>query len=182
MTWLNRLFEWLRDFFPVLWIVQPDAAGIITTLGTKVKKVGPGWYIRWPLIHDLQYFTTSPDTIDLRIQSLVTSDGQDVIVGGAFRRRVVNAEAAALKVDNLDTSLATTALGVIGRYVATVEFKILIAGTKLLERELKEELKKEARGMGVEIMRVYITDIGRAKNYRVAGGGGAGVAPIGEGE
>ena len=157
MNWLNRLAEWVRDFLPALWMLQPDEAGIITTLGKHVKRVGPGWYIRWALISEMQYLTVTPDTVDLREQSLVTADKVDVMVGGAFRRRVTDAEAAILKVANLDTSLATTALGVISRYVAKMNFGALVAGKRLLEIELKKELQGEARGMGVEIMKVYIT-------------------------
>jgi regulator of protease activity HflC (stomatin/prohibitin superfamily) len=179
MEWLSQILESLCDWLPRVWIIQPDEAGVIVTLGKRIKKVGPGWYLGWPKIQDCSYVTVTPGVIDLRVQSLMTQDKQDVMISGAIKRKIRDAEAAILRVENFDTSLQTLALGVINKYVKGVPLSNLIAHTGTLTTLIQKELQKSARGMGVEIMAVYITDLGTVRNYRVAGGN---VAPIGEDE
>jgi len=108
----------------------------------------------------------TPQVVDLRAQSVLTKDGVDMCFGGAIMYRIREAQNAILKVQDYDRSLQTLALGIISRYVGNVEslkeLEILSIETAVLDG-----IKKDARGWGLEIMRVYITDLGRAKNIRL---------------
>jgi len=153
MDWLNELISKLFSIIPRLWMVQPDEAGVRTTLGNHVKAIGPGYWFYWPLIQEIITLTVTPQVVDLRPQSLRIDD-QDVTVSGAIMYRISDARKALLNVQDYDRSLITLALGI-------------IANGELHEDEILKRLREAAAGWGIKVMRVFITDRGNVLNIRL---------------
>lgn len=166
MNWLTQLLDRLLCWIPRIWLISPDEGGIRVTLGKRVSSTFPGWYIYWPLIQEVMKISITPQVVDLRVQSVLTKDSQDMCFGGAIMYRIRDAQNALLKVQDYDKSLQTLALGIISRYISKVE-SIEQLNISQIETEILEGVKKDARGWGLEIMRVYITDLGTAKNIRL---------------
>ncbi len=165
---LNNLFEWIIDLVPKISMIQPDQGGTRVTLGKHVKKLVPGWYFNWPVIHDITYVTTTSQVVDVRVQSCLTADLKDVCVGTAVKYQVSDAEKAILKVDDYDRNIRSLVLGVTARYVSESLFTEL-RNVGDLEKTILADLRDEAKGWGLKINKVYITDIGLTKNYRILG-------------
>ncbi len=165
---LNNLFEWIIDLVPKISMIQPDQGGTRVTLGKYVKKLVPGWYFNWPVIHDITYVTTTSQVVDVRIQSCLTADFKDVCVGTAVKYSVSDAKKAILKVDDYDRNIRSLVLGVTARYVSENLFEEL-GDIESLEKTILADLRDEAKGWGLKINKVYITDIGLTKNYRILG-------------
>lgn len=165
MNWLTQLLDRLLCWIPRIWLVFPDEGGIRATLGNRVSPTPPGWYLYWPLIQEMTKITVTPQVVDLRAQSVMTKDRVDMCFGGAVMYRIRDAQNAILKVQDYDKSLQTLALGIINRHIDQVDSSLLIVGT--IEETILKGIKEHARGWGIEIMRVYITDLGTAKNIRV---------------
>ena len=144
----------------------PDEGGIRATLGYRVRSTSPGWYIYCPLIQEMSKITVTPQVVDLRVQSVMTKDSRDMCFGGAIMYRIRDAQNALLKVQDYDKSLQTLALGIISRYAGKIELAQQLDISQI-ETEILEGVRKDARGWGLEIMRVYITDLGMAKNIRL---------------
>lgn len=166
MNWLTQLLDRLLCWIPRIWLVSPDEGGIRATLGNRVSSTPPGWYIYWPLIQEMTKITITPQVVDLRAQSVLTGDGVDMCCGGGIMYRISNSANAILKVQDYDKSLQTLALGIISRYIGKVE-SLEELKISQIETAVLDGIKKDARGWGLEIMRVYVTDLGTAKNVRL---------------
>lgn len=166
MQWLQQLFEWITCWIPRICLVNPDEAGVRVTLGSRVRFILPGWYIWLPLIQECTVVTVTPQVVDLRAQSVLTRDGRDMCFGGGIMYRIKDAGRAILKVNDFDKSLQTVALGVISRYISYKEFNDCRDINDIEDTVLKG-VKEHARGWGLDIMRVYVTDLGTARNLRI---------------
>ena len=169
MEWLTNLLKNLRDWLPRKYFMCPDEGGIRITLGSRVSTLSPGWYYYWPVIQDCQGIKVTPQLVDLRPQSALTCDLKDIVISGGIKYRVSDCRKAMLEVHDYDANIQTMALGIICEYVGRHDFADLTNLSELREAILSG-VRDEAAGMGLKIMKVYITDIGRTKNIRVMGG------------
>ena len=169
MEWLADLLKNLRDFLPRKYFINPDEGGVRITLGRHVKTLVPGWYYYWPVIQECRGMNISPQVVDLRPQSALTFDMKDLAISGGIKYRVSDARKALLDVQDYDKSIQTVALGIICEYVASHEFE-KVTNLCNLRDVILSGIREEAAGMGLKIMKVYITDIGRTKNIRIMGG------------
>ncbi len=165
MTWLRDIIEKLLSWVPRLWMINPDEGGVRITLGSRVKLLVPGWYVYWPILQECIKIDVMPQVIDLRPQSGDQS-GVNKCISGAVQYRIKDAGKAILKVQNFDTSLQAMALGIICRYVNNLPVgdELTVEG---VEEAVLKGIKENARGWGLEIMKVFITDLGSARNIRV---------------
>ena len=164
MTWLQDLINKLLSVFPRLWFVSPDEAGIRLTLGNHVYSAGPGWYVWWPMIQKVTSITVTPQVVDLRPQSVMLQDHTSFVCGGAVKYRIKDATAAMLKVQDFDQSLQALCLGMISRYFTD---KCDDDDYSDLSDYVIKAIKEAARGWGLDIMAVYITDLGPTRNIRI---------------
>ncbi len=168
--WISGLLKCIRDFFPRMFIVCPDEGGVRITLGKRVKTLIPGWYIYWPLIQSCRSINVVPQVVDLRPQSTLTSDLQNVVISGGIKYRVSDSKKALLDVENYDKSMETLALGIICEYTTKHTLEELLDFTEF-RKTITSGVRAEAEGFGLKIMQVYITDIGKTKNIRIMGSG-----------
>ena len=111
----------------------------------------------------------SPQVVDLRPQSAMTKDFQDLAISGGIKYKVSDPRKSLLDVQDYDKSIQTMALGIICEFISSHNFADLSDLSELKESILSG-IRDEATGMGLKIMKVYITDIGRTKNIRMMGG------------
>jgi len=168
MQWLNTIFEQILSIFPRLQQINPDEAGVRITCGKRYRPTPPGLYLYWPLIQEIIRIDTALQVIDLRPQSILTADGVDFLVSGAVAYRITDAVKAILEVQDFDKSLVALALGVISGYIHGKSYNDC-KDSNGLRGELLKQLREAARGWGIKIADVYITDSGTVKNIRVLG-------------
>jgi len=110
-----------------------------------------------------------PQAVDLRPQSVHTSDGVDMVISGAILYRISDAKKAILNVLDYDRSLQVLALGVIADFFMgehEIDWKINLDS---LRNSILTGIREEAAGFGLKIMKIFITDLGCTKNLRVLG-------------
>jgi regulator of protease activity HflC (stomatin/prohibitin superfamily) len=168
MEWLSELLRSLRDWFPRKCFISPDEGGVRITLGKVVRLLEPGWYLYWPPLQECRVIKIAPQIVDLRAQSSLTRDRVNLAISGGVKYRVSDCRKALLNVLDYDKTIQTLALGIIAEYINLRDFSELGDLIKIREAILAG-IKEEARGMGLYIMRIYITDIGTAKNIRILG-------------
>ena len=153
------------SIFPRLLIINPDEAGFRVTLGKYVSPVGPGWYIHWPLIQEIDTITVTPQVKDVRVQSVWSSDHINLCIGLAIKYRIKDAKAAQLNIQDYDQSLQNSAL------VACVEYVTDHLKDEIIILDMNESLTKilqaKARGWGIDVQDVSVTDVGIARNIRL---------------
>jgi len=163
---IAEILGYFWSFVPRLDTLSPWEAGMRVTLGKKVKPIGAGWYIVWPLFQEINYMEVQPQTVDLRVQSVWTQDGVDLAISGGIKYRITDAVKAQTDIQDLDEDIQLVAMGVIADYVTA---RNVDECRKIgdLKSELLKGVRVEAAGWGVKIERIYITDIGRARNIRL---------------
>ncbi len=170
MEWLADLLKNLRDWLPRKYFINPDEGGVRITLGNHVKTLYPGWYYFWPVIQECKGINVAPQVVDLRPQSSLTKDLQDLAISGGIKYRVSDARKALLEAQDYDKSIQTVALGSICEFISKLSFEDVTDLSEIRDIILAG-VREEAAGMGLKIMKVYITDIGRTKNIRIMGEG-----------
>jgi regulator of protease activity HflC (stomatin/prohibitin superfamily) len=170
MQWLQQIFEKVLSLIPEIILITPIEMAARITCGKHYKIIGPGWYVAWPILQSIIAMEVITQVVDLPAQVARTNDGFEVIVSGALRYRINDVEKALFKVQDVDKALSTLALGVILEYVQAHSLAECnhIEGVKV---ELRKRLTEAARGWGVRIEQVYLTDIGKVKGFRLFGDG-----------
>ena len=169
MEWLADLLKNLRDFLPRKYFINPDEGGIRITLGKHVKTLVPGWYYYWPVIQECRGINVAPQIVDLRPQSALTKDRIDLAISGGIKYKIYDQRKAVLAVQDYDKGIQTIALGIICEFISAHPFEELVRNLPSLREIILGGIREEATGMGLKIMKVYITDIGRTKNIRMMG-------------
>ncbi len=130
----------------------------------------PGWYYYWPVLQKCIGIKVTPQLVDLRPQSALTNDLKDIVISGGIMYRVSDCSKALLEVHDYDENIQTVALGIICEFISHHSFQDLIDLSDL-RNTILFGVREDAAGMGLKIMKVYITDIGRTKNIRIMGEG-----------
>ena len=166
MQWLTEVLKGITDFIPRISTLQPWEAGVRTTLGKHKKAIGPGWYVYWPTIQEIHYMEIQPQIVDLRVQSVWTSDGHDLAISGGVRYRISDAMKAFTNIQAVDAAIQNVSLGIIAEYV-NARTMADCHDIVNLKGEILKGLRDDCQGWGVKVERVYITDIGRTRNIRL---------------
>lgn len=169
MEWLTRFIDRILSIFPRLVLVAPDELGVRytprLTSGVNIIPLTPGWWICWPLIQNIETIRAKTQIVDLRSQSVWTSDRQDMTISGAIRYRVRSAQKALCEVYDYDQNVQAAALGIIQQYIRGHELENL--DIQQIEDEVLKGVREASAGWGLYIEKVYITDIGRTQNIRL---------------
>jgi len=177
MDWLTQFLDKILAFVPRVWLVQPNEGGVRTTCGKRVRSLNPGIYVYWPLIQEMQSVIVVQQIKDVRCQSVATRDGTDLAVSGAIKYRVKNAEWAILRVQDYDQTLQTLAMGIITRYINERDYETC-RNVRDIEETVLKGIREDARGWGIDVMSVYITDLGRTRNIRLLTNGNVSVGGV----
>ena len=170
MEWLTNILTYIRDWLPRKYFINPDEGGVRITLGKYVKTLVPGWYYYWPILQECRGINVAPQVVDLRPQSALTSDLNDLAISGGVKYKISDQRKALLEVQDYDKSIQTVALGIICEFISGHRFEDIVSDLAELRDIILSGIREEATGMGLKIMKVYITDIGRTKNIRMLGG------------
>lgn len=170
MEWLQQIFDKLLSLIPGLVMIEPTEMAARITGGSRYRILPPGWYVVWPLIQKVLAMDVVTQVVDLPPQTIRIQDGYEIVVSGCIRYRIENVEKALFAVVDVDKALSTLALGVILEYLQAQSLKDC-TDIGAVRKELGHGLAKAARGWGVKIEHVYITDIGRVRSLRLFGDG-----------
>lgn len=156
-------WNWVRrPWIPMTWPKRDCGTN------TWLKDLKPGnWYWLWPVLMEHEVCKIKPQVKDIRTQSVWTMDGVDIIIGASIRYYVKDWMKAQLEVLDYDESLQTTALVAIEEYIEGHTLSELKESRNTLRKNLLDAVKAESKGWGLQIQSVGITDIGKAKNFRL---------------
>ena len=159
--WIRR--EWLRKPWKgTPWAKRDNATS------TWVTELKPGeWYWIVPLLMEYEAIKMKTQVKDIRAQSVWTKDGYDITVGTSIRYYVQKPMKALLEVHDYDESIQNVVLGVVCDYIRLHTLQELKDRLEGLRSKLLDAVKKESAGWGLRIQTVSITDIGRARNFRL---------------
>lgn len=168
MSWIEVIFNFLRDQFP-LKFVPPWAKGIRVRFGSHIKlfEPGPAWI--WWVIDNWIVVNVVPEVINLPTQSLTTKDSQTISFSANIEYEVVDAVSKYTKVADFDSSMVNGAMGYVAKKIRDWTYQELVEGQRKLELSIRDSLTTYVKNWGVRINDVRITDLVRARQYRLFG-------------
>ena len=140
-------------------ILREYERGVIFRLGKLLGTKGPGIIFLIPLVDRMVKMDLRVVTIDVSRQEMMTRDNVPVSVDAVVYFRVVNAEAAVVKVENFlkATSLMsqTTLRSVIGQS----ELDELLSHRETINQKLQEIVDRQTDPWGIKVTAVEVKDV-----------------------
>ena len=161
---IERLLEKLASlkFFA---LIDADEIGVHTRCGKVLRKLSPGFYWRLPVIDNIYYTQGNIQTMQMADQSNMTTDGQSIMVGIGISYRVIDADKAILETEDYEERLNTIARDAVASFISMVPYD-KCTYSNLID-EVKDELEVETSEFGVEIIRVYLSDMSKHRVIRL---------------
>ena len=160
LTWIAPIVILGMIILPqMVRILREYERGVIFRLGKLLGTKGPGIIFLIPLVDRMVKMDLRVVTIDVSRQEMMTRDNVPVSVDAVVYFRVVDAEAAVVKVENFlkATSLMsqTTLRSVIGQS----ELDELLAHREMINQKLQEIVDRQTDPWGIKVTAVEIKDV-----------------------
>jgi len=168
MKWLEKIIDKLIAVLPATSVIGPNEMGVRVTCGKIKKTLGPGFYVYWPLMQDIESMEVINQVVDLPPQTAQTKDGHDVVVSGALLYNITDINKALFEIYDLDKALVVVAQGSVLNFVASRTLDELKQSDEV-RTELRREVASDASGWGVKIKRAFTTEFAKVKSYRIYG-------------
>lgn len=172
MSWVEAILSRLFDLWPFI-RVQMWQRGVRTSFipfrGTVVNVLEPGWHLKLWWMQTVVMQTVVEQVYNLPTQTVTCKCGAAATVSANFTFEVTDAEAAVNNVFDLPDSLNGLAMMHVAKKLRDWTWDELIAHQSDLERSIRDTLTTRAKAWGVRITAVGITDLVKARAYRLYG-------------
>jgi regulator of protease activity HflC (stomatin/prohibitin superfamily) len=165
-TLLNQ-FSWLLPLVFVLALLLPAMfrilreyeRGVIFRLGKLLRAKGPGLIILIPFVDRMVRVDLRIVTIDVPKQEMMSSDNVPVTVDAVLYFRVVDPEAAIVKVADFLKATSLLAQTTLRSVIGQSELDDLIAHREKINRTLQEILDRLTDPWGIKVTAVEVKDV-----------------------
>lgn len=170
MTNTNQLIDLLSWLIPIALlaiIVLPTAVrilreyerGVIFRLGKLLRAKGPGIIFLIPLVDRMVRMDLRVVTIDVPKQEMMTRDNVPVTVDAVVYFRVVDPEAAVVKVENFLKATSLIAQTTLRSVIGQAELDDLLAHRDKINQTLQEIIDRQTDPWGVKVTAVEVKDV-----------------------
>jgi len=169
---LESLIGWLKEIWSALlpWaVVKEYSKGVKLRFGRFKSILDPGFHWIIPFVDDVEPCVNVTTTLDLPAQSVLTSDGESIVIKCAVKYSIVDVEKFYCRVTDAIGALRDISMGSIFDVVKTMSWdEMRKADLPVL---MTKEVRRQAFRWGIEVDRVTVTDLSSAKSIRLIGVG-----------
>jgi regulator of protease activity HflC (stomatin/prohibitin superfamily) len=139
--------------------------------GPTIRGLERGWCFFVPLIQRVETVDATWGQVLLDTQSFETMDKVSLTVSGAIIYRVIDARCYLLSVFDTDATATLRAIvkGCISAVLSRQSYDNIMAGKKNVENLVLADFRGEIEGWGLEVRRVHLHDLIRARSIRIHG-------------
>ena len=160
MTWMIPLVILVGILLPaMIRILREYERGVIFRLGKLLRAKGPGLVLLIPFIDRMVRVDLRVVTIDVPKQEMMTSDNVPVTVDAVLYFRVVDAEAAIVKVEDFLRATALIAQTTLRSVVGQAELDDLLARREKINQTLQEIIDRQTDPWGIKVTSVEVKDV-----------------------
>lgn len=170
MQWLERsqwLIAWVVPVVVVLGLVLPMAVrvlreyqrGVVFRLGKLLRAKGPGLVLLIPFVDRIVTVDLRVITIDVPKQDTMTRDNVPVTVDAVLYFRVVEPEAAIVKVEDFLRATSLIAQTTLRSVIGQVELDEVLAEREKINHRLQEIIDKQTDPWGIKVTAVEVKDV-----------------------
>jgi regulator of protease activity HflC (stomatin/prohibitin superfamily) len=164
---LTRLLAWIVPVFIIAVIFLPQMArilreyerGVIFRLGKLVGTKGPGLIFLIPVIDRMVRLDMRVVTIDVDRQEVMTRDNVPVTVDAVVYFRVINPEAAIIKVEAFLRATSLIAQTTLRSVIGQAELDDLLAHREKINMTLQEIIDRQTDPWGIKVTTVEVKDV-----------------------
>jgi regulator of protease activity HflC (stomatin/prohibitin superfamily) len=164
---LARLFSWAVPIFVLGAIVLPQMVrilreyerGVIFRLGKLLGAKGPGLIFLIPIVDRMVKVDLRVVTINVPQQEMMTRDNVPVTVDAVVYFRVVNPEAAIIKVEDFLKATSLIAQTTLRSVIGQAELDELLAQREKINLRLQEIIDRQTEPWGVKVTAVEVKDV-----------------------
>src|SRR5256885_3401703 len=164
---LFNLLVWLIPLGFLALILLPSAVrilreyerGVIYRLGKLVGAQGPGVVLLIPVVDRMVRMDLRVITIDVPRQEVMTRDNVPATVDAVLYFRVVDPEAAIVKVENFLKATSLIAQTTLRSVVGQAELDELLAHREKINLKLQEIIDRQTDPWGIKVTAVEVKDV-----------------------
>lgn len=153
MSWIQAIFDFLRQFWPFE-IVHSYEAGVRFWLGNDTKELDPGLYMFVPFFGSIAKMHIRPDVLWLANQDLTTQDGIGITVSSTLLYEINDARAAFVNVQNVEDNIMDACRAAISQEVRVRAYDALLAEPEAAEDAIADRVATATADWGVQIHRI----------------------------
>jgi regulator of protease activity HflC (stomatin/prohibitin superfamily) len=163
----SPILSWLIPIILLLVVVLPSAVrilreyerGVVFRLGKLLRAKGPGLVLLIPLVDRMVRMDLRVVTIDVPKQEMMTRDNVPVTVDAVVYFRVVDAEAAVVKVENFLKATSLIAQTTLRSVIGQSELDELLSRREMVNLTLQEIIDRQTDPWGIKATAVEVKDV-----------------------
>ena len=164
---LPRLISWAVPFIILAVIILPQAIrilreyerGVIFRLGKLLGAKGPGLIFLIPIVDRMVRMDLRVVTIDVPRQEVMTRDNVPVSVDAVLYFRVIDPQAAVVKVENFLKATSLIAQTTLRSVLGQAELDELLAHRDKINQTLQEIIDRQTDPWGIKVTAVEVKDV-----------------------
>lgn len=164
---LARLFTWAVPIIVIGAIILPQMIrilreyerGVIFRLGKLLRAKGPGLIFLIPVVDRMVRVGLRVVTINVPQQEMMTRDNVPVTVDAVVYFRVVDPEAAIVKVEDFLKATSLIAQTTLRSVIGQAELDELLAQREKINQRLQEIIDRQTEPWGVKVTSVEVKDV-----------------------
>ena len=165
-VWLDIL-AWVLPVTVIAVVVLPSAIrilreyerGVVFRLGKLLRAKGPGIVLLIPVVDRMVRMDLRVVTIDVQKQEMMTRDNVPVTVDAVVYFRVVDPEAAVVKVEHYLKASSLIAQTTLRSVIGQAELDDLLARRDKINQTLQEIIDRHTDPWGVKVTAVEVKDV-----------------------
>lgn len=158
---------WLFPVFLLAALVLPSAVrvlreyerGVVFRLGKLLRAKGPGLVLLIPVVDRMVKMDLRVVTIDVPQQEVMTRDNVPATVDAVVYFRVVDPEAAVVKVENFLKATSLIAQTTLRSVLGQEELDSLLSGRDKINAALQAIIDRQTEPWGVKVIAVEVRDV-----------------------
>jgi regulator of protease activity HflC (stomatin/prohibitin superfamily) len=173
---LIGLAAWVVPILMIALIVLPSAVrilreyerGVVFRLGKLLRAKGPGIVLLIPIVDRMVRMDLRVVTIDVPKQEMMTTDNVPVTVDAVLYFRVVDSEAAIVKVENFLKATSLIAQTTLRSVIGQAHLDELLAHRETINQKLQEIIDRQTDPWGIKVTAVEVKDVVLPDNMKRA--------------
>lgn len=164
---IMQMIAWIIPIVILILIVVPSAIrvlreyerGVIFRLGKLLGAKGPGIIFLIPIVDRMVKIDLRVVTIDVPRQEIMTRDNVPVTVDAVLYFRVLDPQAAIVKVENYLRATSLIAQTTLRSVLGQAELDELLAQREKINRTLQEVIDRHTEPWGMKVTAVEVRDV-----------------------
>lgn len=162
-----QLVSWVVPVAALLAFLLPAAVrilreyerAVVFRLGKLLRAKGPGLVLLIPFVDRMVRVDLRVVTIDVTKQEMMTRDNVPVTVDAVVYFRVIDSEAAIVKVENFFKATSLIAQTTLRSVIGQAELDDLLAHRDKINRTLQEIIDRQTDPWGIKVTAVEVKDV-----------------------